>query len=256
MDITEFTPKKIKKGLEKAKSRRDKQSENIKILFSPQTINEENFKEVCEAYSNLSANDYDTVVIVESHPGSAEKKLPMPSFKSVKTPLGEVFANDKLRNDFADEDDDFFINDDAFDEDVSLYNQLMMLQSTLEDFDILSIQITDEGSFIVKELAYALEEVLASKNALMVFCCDLDKAHIEEFKRLEAFIDNWNMSTMMNYLNSGESSVKGLGALMTGLIVAEKWGLNIKFKSSMDHSGQNKNLITGFANVERQLTYG
>ena len=255
MDITAFSPEKIKQGLKQAKSRREKNTENIKILFSPRIINDENFEEVCSVYSNLGENDYDTVVIVESHPGSADKKLPMPSFKSVKTPLGEVMVNDKLRNDFADEDDDFFINDDAFDEDVSLYNQLMMLQTSLDDFDILSIQITDEGSFIVKELAYALEEILSSKNALIVICCDLNRKHTDEFKQLEAFINNWNISTMMNYLNSGESSVKGLGALVTGLIVAEKWGLNVKFRPS-DDTAKNHNLITGIANVERQLTYG
>lgn len=255
MDITAFSPEKIKKGLEQAKSRREKNTDNIKILFSPRTINDENFEEVCAAYSNLGEHDYDNVVIVESHPGSADKKLPMPSFKSVQTPLGEVKVNDKLRNDFADEDDDFFINDDAFDEDVSLYSQLMMLQTSLEDFDILSIQITDEGSFIVKELAYALEEILSSKNALIVFCCDLNSKHTDEFKQLMAYVDNWNISTMMNYLNSGESSVDGLGALVTGLIVAEEWGLNVKFGGAGD-SETNHNLITGVANVERQLTYG
>lgn len=255
MDITAFSSEKIKKGLEQAKSRREKNTDNIKILFSPRTINDENFEEVCVVYSNLCEYDYDTVVIVESHPGSADKKLPMPSFNSVQTPLGEVMINDKLRNDFADEDDDFFINDDAFDEDVSLYSQLMMLQSSLDDFDVLSIQITDEGSFIVKELAYALEEILSSKNALIVFCCDLNSKHTDEFKQLTAYVDNWNISTMMNYLNSGESSVEGLGALVTGLIVAEKWGLHIKFGGA-GNSEKNQNLITGVANVERQLTYG
>lgn len=256
MDITSFSREKIENGLAKAASKLPEKPENVRILITPRTINEENFEEVCEIYSRLSHNKYDTVVIVESHPDSADKKLPMPSFKSVDTPLGKVKANDKLRNDFADEDDDFFINDDAFDEGVSLYNQLMMLQCALDDFDILSIQITDESSFIVKELAFALEEILASKNALIVFCCDLDRKHLEEFQQLEAYIDNWNMLTMMNYLNSGESFVEGIGALVASLIVAKKWNLKVQFRPSDDSSGSNKNLITGFASIEQQLTYG
>lgn len=256
MDITSFNREKIESGLAKAASQQGETPDNIRILFSPRTITEENFEEVCDVYSRLRHNSYDTVVIVESHPGSADKKLPMPSFKSVETPLGVVKANDKLRNDFADEDDDFFINDEAFDDDVSLYNQLMLLQCALDDFDILSIQITDESSFIVKELAFALEEILASKNALVVFCCDLDRSHLLEFQKLEAYIENWNMLTMMNYLNSRESSVKGIGALVASLILAEKWNLKVHFRASEDSTGSNQNLITGFASIERQPTYG
>lgn len=256
MDITSFSREKIKSGLEHAKSRLKESPDNIRMLFSPRIISDENFDEVCEIYSKLDGKEFDTVVIVESHPGSAEKKLPMPSFKSVKTDFGEVKANDKLRNDFADEDDDFFINDDAFDEDVSLYNQLMMLQCVLDDFEILSMQITDEGSFIVKELAYALEEILASKNTLIVFCCDLSNDYVPDFRKVKALIENWNISTLMNYLNSGESSVKGLGSFVAGLIVAKEWGLNLHFESPDENARLNKNLLTGYATMQSKLIYG
>jgi len=254
MNISSYSREELTSGLKRAKKNRKIPAAPVRILFSPTRINSENIEDVFRIYSGISKDDFDTVIIVESHPGSAEKKLPMPSFKSVETPLGEVFANDKLRNDFCDEDDDFFINDDAFDDEVCLYDQLMVLQCALEDFTVLSIQITDENSFIVKELAFALEEILSARNALIVFCCDLDESHSYELADLMSFYENENVSGLMNILNSGESSIRGVGSFMTGLLVAKKWNLKISFVS--DESEAGTNLISGFAEMQRQPIFG
>jgi AmmeMemoRadiSam system protein B len=254
MDITSYSRDEIKKGLDRAKSLRIDTPETVRILFSPFHITDTNIDEVLGIYSNISKDDFDTVVVIESHPGSSVRKLPMPSFKSISTSLGEVEANDKLRNDFCDEDDDFFIDDEAFDSDVSLYNQLMMLQSSLEDFSVLSIQVTDENSFIVKELAFALEEILASKNALLVFCCEMGANHKDELENVLEMFKSDNMTGLMNYLNGGESSIEGVGTFIAGLIVAKKWGLKLNFEPYAE-SG-NKNLLTGYAEMQRQAILG
>lgn len=257
MDITSFSREQISEGLKQAKKRHsDSPPETVRILFAPRQITEWNFEEVCDAYSRIGKDDFDTVVIVESHPGSAEKKLPMPSFKSVSTSLGEVPANDKLRNDFCDEDDDFFINDEAFDEELSLYDQLMMLQCSLDSFSVVSVQITDEGSFIVKELAYTLEEILASRNTLLVFCCDMEPEHRKEFKELMDTLDIDNLSGLMNYLNREESRIRGTGSFIAGLIVARKWGLRLRFDSLENSESANRNLLTGFAEMQHKPTFG
>ena len=244
----------IIRGLNQAKSIQKDPHNTVRILFSPVKITDENIEDVFNIYSKIDKDDFDTVVVIESHPGSAVKKLPMPSFKSFSTPLGDVMANDKLRNDFCDEDDDFFINDEAFDESASLYDQLMVLQCTLSDFSVLSIQITDENSFIVKELAYALEEILASKNALLVFCCEMSAVNQNELELLNSYYQSDNMPAMMNYLNSGDSAIDGVGTFLTGLIVARKWGLKLSFSgSNMDGS---RNILAGFAEMQRQLIFG
>lgn len=255
MDITSLSREEITSGLEKAKSAHAESTDTVRLLFSPRIIDQNNIDEVFDIYSHLDRDDFDTVVIVESHPGSAEKKLPMPSFKSVHTALGEVFANDKLRNDFCDEDDDFFIDDEAFDEELSLYDQLMMLQCSLDDFTVLSIQITDENSFIIKELAYALEEILASKNALLVCCCDMESANRSEFENVLSLHNQESMSGLMNYVNSGDSSIEGLGAFIAGLIVAKKWGLKITFDSLDNESDDRSSLLTGFAELQKQAIF-
>ncbi len=255
MDITSLNRDQITQGLVKARSRHTDKSETVRILFSPQIIDQNNIDEVFKIYSQIDRDDFDTVVIVESHPGSAEKKLPMPSFKSVQTSLGEILANDKLRNDFCDEDDDFFIDDEAFDEELSLYDQLMMLQCTLDDFTVLSIQITDENSFIIKELAYALEEILASKNALIVFCCDMENENREELDKVLSLYREGNMSALMNYVNSGDSKIEGLGAFIAGLIVAKKWGLKLTFSSMDDAKSEHANLLAGYAEMQPQAIF-
>lgn len=251
MNITKFSREAITLKLEKARSKKQI-SETVRIIFSPRLIDDKNIDEVSSVYSQLGINDYDNVVIVETHTGEAEKKLPMPSFKSFKTPLGEVEVNDRLRNDFADEDDDFFVNDDAFDEDVSLHNQLMMLQCCLHDFKVLSIQITDERSFFVKELAFALEEILAAKKALIVFCCDLEQSKIDELKKVKDMVEKDNEIELMNYLNGGGSSVIGAGAFITGLLVAKKWGLRLWFDALNNGDSGQGSLLTGFADKQRQ----
>lgn len=256
MDITSFSREQITEGLLQAKKQQSDQTETVRILFSPRQITDQNFKETCNAYARIGEDDFDTVVIVESHPGSADKKLPMPSFKSVTTKLGEVFANDKLRNDFCDEDDDFFINDDAFDEELSLYDQVMMLQCSLTDFSVLSIQITDETSFIVKELAYTLEEILASRNALMVFCCDLEPDKKEELQKVLDAARAEILSGLMNYLNSDTTSIQGVGSFTAGLIVANKWGLKLNFPALEQKSDDPHSLLTGFAEMQRQPIIG
>ncbi len=254
MNISQLSREEIEASLKKNRKETES-SESIRIIFSPRKINSKNLKEVSSVFSQLGNEDYHTVVVVETHEGEAEKKLPMPSFKFLETPYGKIETNDQLRNDFADEDDDFFINDDAFDEDVSLHDQLIMLQHTLDNFKVLSIQITDERSFYVKELAAAMEEILASKNVLILFCCDLKSDKIDELKRVVKIIESDNESELMNYLNGGTSSVEGVGAFISGLLVARKWGLRIYFGALHSDSNHQTNLLTGFADMQKQAIF-
>jgi AmmeMemoRadiSam system protein B len=178
-----------------------------------------------------------------------DKKLPMPSNNAFETPLGSVPVNDYMRNEFCDEDDDFFIHDEAFSKDMMLFHQLMMLQGQLDEFSALSVQIADESHFIVKELAHVLEEVLASRNALIVFCCDLDSDWTEEFSRVKQMVEDESYSNLLNYLNSGESHMSGTAAFIAGIIVAKEWGLQLNFS---DEDGRNS-LLTAYADRERVM---
>ncbi len=245
MDITSISREEIENGLKGAASSSEKNKNQTRLLFTPTKITDENFESVCKTYSQIGSVDFHTVVIVESTPGEAEKKLAMPSFKTIETQFGEINANIRLRNDFADEDDDFFINDDAFDDSVSLFQQLPILQYVLEDFSVLHVQITDERPPIIKELAAALQEILPSRNALLVVCCDLsDQLEINE---IQSLLDEENISGFLNRLNRGETKIDGIGAWAAGWLVSKKWGLRVHFEPDSD-----SNVQSGYAVVQNQ----
>lgn len=255
MNIPSFSHDKIMEGLKFVDNTLKEDPSDVRLLFTPKQITDQNFDEVCRIYAGIQGCDFDTVVVIESHPGSAEKKLPMPSFKYLDTKLGRVYANDKLRNDFADEDDDFFLNDEAFDEEAGLWHQLMMLQSTLNEFTVLSIQITDENSFIVKELAYAIEEILAAKNALIICCCDLPEGSSDELRRVLEYLEKDNVSAILNYLNGDTSTIDGVGSFITGLLVAKKWGLKLEFPALNKDYDISKSPALGYASLQKQSIF-
>lgn len=246
MNITSYDPADIQRGIAKAGKQNGDANEHIRLLFAPERIGDNNFEHACTIYSRVKMSNIDTVVVVESHDERLDKKLPMASNKHFETPVGSVPVDDYMRNEFCDEDDDFFIHDEAFDKDISLFQQLMFLQTLSDDFKALSVQIADPSPAIVKELAYVLEEVLASRNALIVFCCELDNSCNQEFQKVMELLNDDNRSGLMNYLNSGESKIKGVTSFIAGIIVADKWQLDLSFLSSEDESHAGS-LLTAYA---------
>lgn len=252
MNIILYSRRQIKEGLARARAKHDETNDHIRLLFAPTRINHDNFDRACDIYSRIDPSNYKTVVIIESFDKILDKKLPMPSNKFFETLLGKVPANDFLRNELCDEDDDFFIHDEGFSEDMSLFQQLMMLQCTCLDFSVVSIQIADQGPAIVKELASALEEVLASRNTLLVFCCELHNTRKKEFGKIQNMILKNNQSGLMNYLNSGESRIEGAPAFIAGVLVAHAWELKLNFLNG-EYEDYKGSLITAYADKQTVL---
>ncbi len=247
-----FTQDEIKSSLRKASVLQSESSEPPRILFAPTSLNHYTIDRFAEIYSRVQKGSFDTVVIVESQPGTHEKKLPMPSHKTFATRFGEVPVNDKLRNELCDEDDDFFIDDEAFSKDLSLFDQLSFLQNQMDDFTALSIQITDESTAIIKELSAALEEILASRNALLIFCCDIHHLEESRFKTILDQFNKKNISGLLNSLNSADVKMNGRGAFFAGLLIANKWNLKLQFSKQND----NNKPVSGYAEVTYQPVFG
>lgn len=246
MNILSYSREQIQEGIKKAEQRHGKDKSDVRLLFAPEKINEDNFARACDIYSRVDLSDYDTVVVVESHNQTLDKKLPMASKTYFETPLGKVPVNDYMRNEFCDEDDDFYIYDEAFDEEISLFQQLMFLQVLSNDFSAVSVQIADTNPAIVKELAYVLEEVLASRSALLVFCCELDNEFKQEFQNVREMVEKGNHSGLLHYLNSGDSHIKGATTFIAGVMVAHKWDLHLRFLES-ENDQYGGSLLTAYA---------
>lgn len=252
MNITSYSREQIEQGLNEAREKHDAPNDHIRLLFAPEMINEDNFDRVCDIYSRLDMVNYDTVVIVESYDKKLDKKLPMASNSFFETPFGKVPVDDYLRNEFCDEDDDFFIHDEAFNKDISLFQQLMFLQTLSDDFSALSLQIADTDPAIVKEAANVLEEVMAARNSLIIFCCELDNELRTEFNKILELVEKDNQSGLLNFLNRGELRIEGATAFLAGIIVANKWGLNLNFLNS-EHDNYSGSLLTAYADSKEVI---
>lgn len=252
MNITSFSKEKIQEGIEKARGRHKGPNDHIRLLFAPTGINDQNFERVCDIYSRIDLANYETVVVIESYEEVLEKKLPMPSNMTFETPLGKVEVNDYMRNEFCDEDDDFFIHDEGFNKDMSLFNQLMMLQGMSNDFSVVSVQIADMGQAIVKELAHVLQEVLAPRRALLVFCCQLDHDKKDEFNNIQRLLEADNESGLLNFLNSGDSHMQGVATFIAGVLVSKGWELDLNFLQGKSNNYKGS-LLTGYAERQKIL---
>lgn len=247
-----FKQEEIKRRLTQSAGNIDGDIHPLKIVFSPTSLNHYSIDRFSDIYARISEGDFDTVVIVESQPGTHAKKLPMPSHKSFNTRFGNVSVNEKLRNELCDEDDDFFIDDEAFSKDLSLFDQLLFLQNRLDDFSVLSIQITDESPAIVKELSAALEEILASRKALLVFCCDIHHLAPAVLDKIMTQFEQENRSGLINTLNSADISMKGAGTFLSGLLIAEKW----KTKLTLTQNDPSEGPVSAYANLQFQPIIG
>lgn len=247
-----FKQEEIKRRLAQSAGKIDGDAQPLRIVFSPTSLNHYSIDRFSDIYSRIKKEDFDTVVIVESQPGTHEKKLPMPSHKVFNTRFGDVKVNEKLRNELCDEDDDFFIDDEAFSKDLSMFDQLLFLQNSLDDFTVLSIQITDESPSIVKELTASLEEILASRKALLVFCCDIHHLVPSVLDKIMEQFERDNRSGLINTLNSADVSMKGAGAFLAGLLIAEKW----KTKLTLTQADPSKGPVSAYANIQFQPIFG
>lgn len=247
-----FKQEEINERLAKSSDKITGETHPLKIIFSPTSLNHYSIDRFSDIYSHVSERDFDTVVIVESQPGTTEKKLPMPSHKVFSTRFGDVKVNERLRNELCDEDDDFFIDDEAFSKDLSLFDQLLFIQNRLQDFSVLSIQITDESPAIIKELSAALEEILASRNALLVFCCDIHHLDPEVLDKAMTQFEKKNMAGLINTIKSADVSMTGAGSFLAGLLIAEKWNTKLTFSQSDTESGP----VSAYANVQLQPIVG
>ncbi|MEX0687013.1 MAG: AmmeMemoRadiSam system protein B [Balneolales bacterium] len=219
----------------------------VRVLFVPRLVTDKNLEQVSELYGQLIGNNYDTAIILEPVKGELAKKIPMPTATEFKTRFGVVPVNEKMRDEFCDEEDDFFIDDSGLHGHMSLYDHLVMLQCAREDFSAVSVQLADERPEIVDEIIYVFREILAGRNVLLICACDLEVEHVDEFERVNELLDKNDFSGLKNFLYSGQSKIEGVGVFMIGVSVAKAWELDITFINEAYREMEGNSLITGLA---------
>jgi AmmeMemoRadiSam system protein B len=216
----------------------------LKIMFVPDSTSG-TVDQIRKVYSTLRGGSFETVVFIETRIMDVPKKIPMPTLSEFVTPTGTVLVDDALRNDFCDEDDDFFIDDAAYGPDMEIHRHLPYLQEVMHDFKVLSVPICDDDPAIVREVDYVLSELMGSRNQLIVVACSLSASHQDNNEFL-SYVRDKDMSNIMNRINSGETPVSGSAAFMAGLLIAYSWDLTISF---FKVEGPSESAIAGFGMI-------
>jgi AmmeMemoRadiSam system protein B len=215
---------------------------SIKVLFVPD-INYSTEIQLRKLYAPLKGASLDTIIFLETRLMDISKKIPMPSMNSIITPNGEIIVNDLMRNEFCDEDDDFFIDDSAFSSDMEVLRHLPYLQEVMDDFKILSVPICDDDPAIVREVDYVLSELLGGRNVLVIVACSMpgDSPYAET---LETMMTTMDVSNLMNKVNSGECGLSGTASFLSGILLSKSWELEFSFIKPLDDSESS---VAGYA---------
>ncbi|MCH8569639.1 MAG: AmmeMemoRadiSam system protein B [Balneolales bacterium] len=225
MDYQKYSIEQI---LEEISASAEQLPNRARLIFAQEHLNESSFKTLSRLYSYLRDTHYDDVIIIENYRGKHDKYLPMVSVSSFETPTGNVTVNDMLRNDFCDEDDDFYIDDAGLSEEMCVYSQLTMLNAVMKDYRAISIQITENRPSIVRELASAVSELLRERNALIIICTDVNQSDSERITQIQKMVDEGEISRLMNYIFTGDAGIRGAGALAAGVLIAKEWELKTR----------------------------
>ncbi len=244
-----FSEEQIKAHIEALPSPR---SNGVKIIFAPTHITENNLEQVCNLYREVVGFHFDTVVVIEPYHAELPKKIPMASFAEFYTPFGSVPANEKLRDEFCDEDDDFFIDDSGVHPNMCFNDHLGVLKVIMErDFNAVSVQLADDSTSIVRELSSVISELIFGRNILVIFCCDLQPDFVNEFEQMKSILASGDISRLMNYTNSGKSKIDGVGVFIAGALVAKDWELDLTFITEKFEHMRGTSLIAGFAGFQK-----
>ncbi|MBP3192919.1 AmmeMemoRadiSam system protein B [Natronogracilivirga saccharolytica] len=203
--------------------------DGLRMLFLPPRMTTQNADEFCFVYRQIMDTDYDTIVIIEPDSWHAKRKIQLLAGRSVETPSGPVPLDERLRDDFCDEEDDFYIREDADVTHLGFFDHLQMLQLTQNDFSVVGMQLMDESPPIVQELTFVLKEIMPFKNGLIVFCCEMPAQYQDTFDKLTRAISEENDTRLNNLIYSGESHIHGAGVFLSGVMAARYREREIRF---------------------------
>jgi len=214
--------------------------DGIRMLFLPPRLTKDNGDEFCYIYSQIMDTNYDVAVIIEQDSMKSPGKIPVLPGSVVKTAFGPVGMAERLREDFCDEEDDFFIRPETDVSHLGFFDHLSMLQLVQENFEVVGLQLLDESPPIVGELIYVLKEILPFKNAIAIFCCELEGRNQEIFETLKNVITEQNDTRLLNLIYGGESHISGAGVFLAGVMAARAREREIRFyRNSAEHPAQN-----------------
>lgn len=220
--------------------------EGVRMLFVPPRLTPHNVAQLAWVYRQIGRTQYDTVVICEQGNHNASRKIALFGGSHAETPLGRVPLDDQLRDDFCDEEDDFFIDEQPDLARSGFFDQLTMLQLTQESFRVTGLQLNDDSPPIVEELTYVLREIMPTMNSLLVFCCSMPMEEQHEFDRLRQAVHAGNDTPLFHTVYGKRHRIAGAGVFLSGVLAARQRERQIRFGPE-ELARKADNLLAGYA---------
>lgn len=220
--------------------------EGVRMLFVPPRLTAQNVAQLAWVYRQIGSTQYDTVVICEQGNRNASRKIALFGGSYAETPLGQVAFDEQLRDDFCDEEDDFFIDEQPDLLQSGFFDQLAMVQLTQKSFRVTGLQLNDDTPPIVEELTYVLREIMPTMNSLLVFCCSMPVAEHKEFDRLGKAVHAGNDTPLLHTVYGKRHRIDGAGVFLSGVLSARQRERQIRFGPA-ELARKAGNLLAGYA---------
>ena len=220
--------------------------EGVRMLFVPPRLTARNAPQLAWVYRQIGRTRYDTVVICEQGNRNASRKIAVFGGSYADTPLGQVPFDEQLRDDFCDEEDDFFIDEQPDLSQSGFFDQLTMLQLTQESFRVTGLQLNDDSPPIVEELTYVLREIMPTMNSLLVFCCSMPLEEQIESERLKQAVQTGNDTPLFHTVYGKRHRIGGAGVFLSGVLAARQRDRQIRFGPE-ELAIKAGNLLAGYA---------
>jgi MEMO1 family protein len=188
----------------------------IKTLLVPHDDYRYALPALAHAYGHLKAGTYSLIVFIAP---SVDRfnGIAISGYGYFQTPLGTVELSDPVRNEFFDQDDDFFISEEGYPKGSSIELQIPVLQQTLgksKPVKIVPLLIGNRTPELCNELVGALSELLQYNNILLVapntfHYASENQGLVDEFIGL---LEKQNYAELMRHVvKHGEKLGTGLG---------------------------------------------
>ena len=247
---TIFCNRKLPFGKDELQKKIEKQPDSghdgIRMLFLPARMTRENVDDFCYIYRQIIDTQYEVAVIVEPDTYQDPRKIPILPGADVRTDFGSLTVNESLRDDFCDEEDDFFIRDDDAYGHLGFFDHVSMLQLVQDNCQVLGMQLLDESPPVVQEMTFVLKEIMPFKNALIVFCCELGRDRNQDFETIKTLVMQENDTRLLNLIYGGESGISGAGIFLAGLMTARHRERKLQFYADAGCK-QPDNLLSAYA---------
>lgn len=223
-----------------------------KALIVPHAGYEYSGRTAAYAFKQLEGRHYETVILI-----GVCHRIPLAGASvwtdgSWKTPLGETPVHAALAHAIQKEDKRFNYGMDAHAAEHSLEVELPFLQSTLKNFNIVPILISDPSDAYTDALARAVAKHIRNKNVLVVASSDMSHYRTDERTRpMDAraldYIRKGDAAGLFKAAREDRVELCGIAPVLTVLKVARlmRWAPPqvLHYSTSADATGDKRSVV-------------